>query len=121
MSWRKRLEFVREVHLRTQHHDLQETRKDLVCCHCGHYHGEIWATAKKMNLTVISNAMVQNGGNQVKVAPVCDWCARKDSRAIAYEKALAKAAQLQESIRLKEIRKYYPKGRMPREREKRAV
>lgn len=116
MSWKKRIEFVREVHFCTLHHDLQKTRKDLVCSYCGHFHGEIWATARKMYLTVVSQAVVQNNGNQVKVLPVCDWCARKDSRAIAYEKALVKAAQLQESIRLKEICKYYPKGRLPRER-----
>ncbi len=56
MSWKKRLEFLRDSHLPTLHPDLQHSRKDLVCSHCGHFHGEIWATAKKMYLTVVSRA-----------------------------------------------------------------
>jgi hypothetical protein len=118
MGWKKRLEFTRDVHLATLHHDLQHTRKDLVCSQCGHYHGEIWGTARKMFLTVVSRAVVQNGGNQVKVLPVCDWCARKNDQAMTYEKSLVKASQLKESLRLKELRKYYPKGIMPRVRQK---
>ena len=118
MSWKKRLEFLRDSHLPTLHPDLQHSRKDLVCSHCGHFHGEIWATAKKMYLTVVSRAVVSNGGSQVKVAPVCDWCGRYDSQALCYEASLAKASQLKEAIRLKEMRKYFPKGKLPWDRRK---
>jgi hypothetical protein len=119
MSWRKRLEFVRDSHLATLHPDLQLSRKDLVCSKCGHYHGEIWAcharraTAKRMNLTIVGLAMVTVRLNQVIVAPVCDWCGRNNDQALSYEKALVNASHLKESIRRQEVRKYYPKAKKP--------
>lgn len=113
MGNRQSLEFLRDTHLPTLHPELRQPRKDLVCAYCGHFHGQIWATAKMLHLTVISMAVVRTVCYQVMVAPVCDWCGRKTSRALSYEMALAKASQLKESFRLQELRKYYPKGKRP--------
>jgi len=113
MNWRERLEFVRDVHLKTLPQELNQIKKDLLCDKCGHYHGEVWANSTRMHLTIISMAMVQNGGRQVVVVPICDWCARNNQQALPWEKAQIKARELEKVLRLKEIKSYYPKGKIP--------